>query len=90
MGIEDTLDRVSSAQLETREFVLSLAKEFDLDLGRVLPYGVLEERSNLLKPKHRNALGPTMKALISDGIVKVRKGCILLTDKGKEYCLKRN
>lgn len=88
MNIEDQRRRLrglgSSSEDEMKRFVLSLAKELNLDTGDALPEGVLMSRSLNLNPKQRDALFPAIKALVSEGIFEEKEGSVFLTEKGRD------
>ncbi len=74
----------SSPEEEMKEFVLSLARELNLDTGHTLPDKTLSFRSIHLNPKQRDALIPAIEALIAEGLFEEKNGSIHLTKKGRD------
>ena len=74
----------SSPEDEMKQFVLSLARELNLDTGHVLLDRVLMSRISNLNPKQKAALVPAINALVSEGIFEEREGSIFLTEKGRD------
>lgn len=88
MTISDFLNDIrkieSSPEEEMKQFVLALAREFNLDTGHVLPERVLMSRSFSLNPKQKDALVPAINNLISEGIFEEKDGSAFLTEKGRD------
>ncbi len=74
----------SSVEDDMKNLILSLSREFKLDVGHVLPERPLLHKTTNLNPKERDALTPALNALIADGIFEERNGKAFLTEKGRD------
>lgn len=74
----------SSPEEEMKSYILSLARELNLDTGHVLPARVLFHRTINFNPKQREALEPAINKLIEEGVFEERDDQAFLTDKGRD------
>lgn len=69
---------------EMKEFILSLAKELNLDTGHCLLDRVLMVRTTKLNPKQKEALSEAIESLVSEDIFEAKEGQLFLTGKGRD------
>jgi hypothetical protein len=73
----------SNPEEEMKSYILSLARELNLDEGHVLPVRVLLHRAIKFNPKQRDALEPALNSLITEGYFEEKDGKAFLTAQGK-------
>ena len=88
MNISDFTNSISNSQSsvedDMKNLILSLSREFKLDVGHVLPEKPLLLKIINLNPKKIEALIPALNALIEDGIFEDKNGKAFLTEKGRD------
>lgn len=85
MDIKNLVDSFkSSPEDEMRSFILSFAREFNLDTGHVLPTKPLLPRTFNLNPKQKDALIPAIESLTKEGVFEEKEGQYFLTKTGRD------